>query len=148
MCINLFVIKSRHMNLNSRMFLDFHYFGRPEWLVWQSPSAIEMERRYLFIFLNVLSLNCVMELFHTVTKKRPCMLCKSTSPVGLFLLFFFCLPVTKFVSAPDGPIAAQHHVWSERVTKKVADGRKASPVLSANFEAHVTPLFIASHWEI
>lgn len=97
MCINLFVIESRHMNLTRECFLSPHHFWSTGVLGRQSPSAIEMERRYLFIFVclffvfNVSSLNCVMEMFHSVTKDNV-MLCKNVSPVGLFFLsFFVCL---------------------------------------------------------
>lgn len=117
-----------------------------------------MERRYLFIFECLVFELC--DGFVSYCNERQCMLCKNTSPVGLFLLFLFCLPVTKrpqwpdishtwetfeksaFQPSPPPMVTLPRNItFGRSVAKNVADGRKASAVLSANFEAHVTPLF-------
>lgn len=117
-----------------------------------------MERRYLFIFECL-----VFELCDGIVSncnERQHMLCTDVSPVGLFL---FCLPVTTrpqwpdvshtwemfeksaFQSPPPMIPLPRNITFGRSVAKNVADGRKASAVRVAKFEAHVTPLFIATY---
>lgn len=162
MCINLFVIKSCHINFLANVFWR-HDFNRPELLLFLTVSQCNWDGTqvpFLFYFeclvLWIVWWNCFMLLWNTM-----CALYEHVSGGGglAVLAVDKAAPAARrlpqltnvweihvWVSATDDLIAAQHHVWSERGKNEVDHGITCAVFCKYWSTRHT--LIITTYWKI